>query len=225
MGVTLESCDRCGAILTPWERHGCGCEGPRGTGNAEILYTIGCLTSTPLHVRDFVRLAGHDYGRIFSEPTANTTLAQDFRFCWAGRGLYCLYRHGPLPGPRSLEDTARLALFSARRPLTIDALDFCLKRLNYRYNVASLKNAINRSFRIAWRWSDGRWEHPESDITERRLRTEIPLVPRGQRGAWDSIVERLNKDIHEALADRQSRLHSLEGSAQLRIKWDISKDT
>lgn len=45
-----------------------------------------------------------DYGYHFGQQQiANTTLATDRRFCWAGQGIYGLYRHGPLPGPRNLE--------------------------------------------------------------------------------------------------------------------------
>jgi len=175
-----------------------------------------------MHVRDYVRLVDRDYGRVLSEPTANATLAPDPRFCWAGKGLYCLYRHGPLPGPRNLEAAARLALFAAGQPLTIDALDFTLKRLGYRYNAASLGNAINRSRRITWRRSDGRWDHPRGDAAEHDLRADVPAVPPRHRAAWQAILDRLGEHIHTALIDRESRLRDLGDPTRFGIDWSAN---
>jgi hypothetical protein len=174
-------------------------------GNAEIIYAIACSVPAAVHVRDFVRLVDRDYGRHLSEPTANAVLSPDRRFCWAGKGMYALYRHGPLPGPRNLEEASRLILVAADVPLTIDALDYCLKRLGYRYNVASLKNAISRSARITWQ-RDGRWAHIRGVAAERELRREIPVVPERQQTTWIAMRDLLAHQVREALAQRAERL-------------------
>jgi len=54
------------------------------------------------------------------------------------------YRHGPLPGPRSLGAATRLTLLAIDSPLALDVVDFCLKRFGYRCNISSLRNAVNQ---------------------------------------------------------------------------------
>ena len=138
--------DQCFAILSPWEpADRCGCAGPRRPSHPEVLYAVAASVPGPLRVQDFVRLADSQHEHRITRASANFTLA-DPRFCWAGQGTYGLYRHGPLPGPRSLEPAARLVLTAAGRPMTMEAIDYCLKALGYRYNSGSLRNAVNRSF-------------------------------------------------------------------------------
>src|SRR5262245_59007788 len=117
MNEPHSSCGRCGARFAPWEKWRCSCDGPMRTSAAELLYATACVATAPMHVRDFVRIVERDYGCVLRESVANAILAPDLRFCWAGKGLYCLYRHGPLPGPRTLEAAARLVLYAAREPL------------------------------------------------------------------------------------------------------------
>ncbi len=221
MTAALLSCVRCGALLAPWEQRGCACGGPERTANAELLYAAACAADGPIHVRDFVRLVGRDYGRILTVPTANATLALDPRFCWAGKGLYCLYRHGPLPGPRNLESVARLGLFAAGQPLTIDALDFALKRLGYRYNVASLGNAVSRSRHITWRRADGRWEHARDTRARRALRADVPTAPAQHHAAWQAMLNRFGDHIQLTLTERQTRLYDMGDPFRFGIDWSV----
>lgn len=215
----ISSCGTCGAPLAAWEAEKCGCSGPVGMSNAGILYAIACSVTGSLHVRDFVRLADRDFDRRLDIPTANATLAPNRRFCWAGKGLYALYRHGPLPGPRSLEEAARLVLVAAGRPLTTAALDFCLKRLGYRYNVASLGNAIRRSSEI-YLQVDGQWDHARGESAEWVLRQQIPIVPPRQRAAWIITRDRLSQQIERALARRASLLQDVGNPSRFGLDWD-----
>ncbi|TCO65865.1 hypothetical protein EV192_1011657 [Actinocrispum wychmicini] len=219
MSGLTSRCSSCGHLLTPWEGERCSCLGPRRASNTEVLYAVACDVQTSLHVRDFVRLAERDYGQHLSTATATAVLAPNRRFCWAGKGLYALYRHGPLPGPRNLEEATRLLLVAAGVPLTIQAIDYCLKQLGYRYNVASLVNAIGRSVQIT-RQRDGLWDHPRGDAAELELRREIPVVPPRQRAAWIDIRDRLAHRTHEALLRRAKRLQDLGAPTRFGLIWD-----
>lgn len=214
-----DACPACGARLSPWEKKHCGCGGPRWASRPEILYAIACSVSSPLHVRDFVRLAQREYGCEMAVPSANAALSPDRRFCWAGQGTYSLYRHGPLPGPRHLEGAGRLVLLAAGEPITADALDYCLKQLGYRYNVSSLKNALRTS-----RWikcqPDGRWAHGRGDAAETELRREIHVVPAGQHQAWTVLRGALAADVRRFMTQREAKLFSLGAPHRFGLDWD-----
>lgn len=205
-------------MLSPWERPGrCGCTGPRGTSHAEVLYSVAATSPGPLRVRDFVRLADAQFDHRLSAATANVTL-MDFRFCWAGQGTYGLYRHGPLPGPRSLEPAARILLTAAAHPMTLQAMDYCLRQLSYRYNSASLRNAVNRSHFIRWRM-DGLYEHPHGEAAERRLRGEVRVVPQRERAAWIQLRDRIAVRVEEALARRVALLERSLDASRFGLDW------
>jgi hypothetical protein len=222
--VSETRCDRCSAILSPWEpADRCGCAGPLRPSHPEVLYAVAASVSGPLRVQDFVRLADSQYGHRIGQPSANVALG-DRRFCWAGQGTYGLYRHGPLPGPRSLEPAARLVLTAAGRPMTMAAIDYCLKALKYRYNSASLRNAVSRSYTINYRWSDGLYDLPRGEDAERRLRRDTGVVPPRHRAAWESLRERLAHDVQDALNTRADRLHNLENPNRFGLNWSQSVD-
>src|SRR4051794_35604326 len=100
MSLLLRCRGRCRSLLAPWEvfEGGCACEGPKSQINADTLYAVACTADTPLPVHDYLRLAERDFGVFMSKPTAEAAIAPDPRFCWAGPGVYGLYRHGVLPG-------------------------------------------------------------------------------------------------------------------------------
>jgi hypothetical protein len=216
--AAVDICQACGAVLAPWEKGRCACQGPRWRSIREILYCISCTAAEPLHAHDFVRNAERDYGLPLSQPTAIAALAPDPRFCWAGRGVYGLYRHGPLPGPRNLEEATRVVLVAAGRRLTHDTVDFCLKRFGYRYNLASLRNAMARSAHILW--LDGQWDHRRGEAAELELRDDIRIVPPRQRASWNGLRARIGAQIEAAIADRNARLQALTDPRRFGIDWD-----
>jgi hypothetical protein len=220
MTDALPSCPACNSILAPWEKGRCSCKDGRWNSSKEVLYAVACTTKQPLYTRDFVRLADAEHGQVIQQSTAAVSLSSDPRFCWAGQGLYGLYRHGPLPGARNLEQASRLVLVTAGIPLTVIALDFILKRIGYRFNPASLYNALNRSRRITWRREDGQWEHPKGEAAELALRKSIPVVPSRQREQWHFLRDRLQAQIASALADRQKLLQDLSDLTRYGIDWD-----
>ena len=215
----LTTCARCGAVLSAWESSGCSCNGPRFRTNREVLYAVACSVSEPLHARDFVRIAERDHRVHLGTATAVATLAPDPRFCWAGRGLYGLLRHGPLPGPRNLEQATRVLLVAAGHELSIDVVDFCLKRFGYRYNVASLRNAVAQSLNISWNWL-GQWDHARGEQAERELRGEVPIVPQRQLAAWIQLRDRTAVQVAAAIEDRATRLRALGDPARFGMNWE-----
>jgi len=217
--MTADACRVCGARLSPWEKQRCGCGGPRWASRPEILYAIACSVRSPLHVRDFVRLAQREHGCEITAPSANAVLSPDRRFCWAGQGTYSLYRHGPLPGPRNLEGVSRLVLLAAGGPMTANALDYCLKQLGYRYNVSSLKNALRGSRWIMWQ-PDGRWAHERGEADETELWREIHVVPASRRDAWTVLRSALAGDVGRFMTQRETKLHSLGAPDRFGLDWD-----
>ena len=79
-------------------------------------------------------------------------LSRDLRVCWAGKGMYGLYRHGLVPNVRGLGPAAEVHLLAAPRNLTQDELHFVLQRQGYRYQLPSLLPAVLRQVGYGWRW-------------------------------------------------------------------------
>ncbi|MFN2503677.1 MAG: hypothetical protein ABR540_05500 [Acidimicrobiales bacterium] len=185
-----------------------------------MLYAIACTATQPLHARDFVRNAERDYGSIFGLATALAMLA-DPRFCWAGKGLYGLYRHGPLPGPRNLEEATRLVLVAADAPLGQEAVDFCLKQLGYRYSVGSLRNAVSRSESVAWLTS-GFWDHNRGDDAEWELLHDMRVVPLGEWDAWALLRTDIGVKVARTREKLRTRLGAI-GDYRFGLDWDPTR--
>ncbi len=216
-GTSLENCGHCGAVLAPWETR-CACKGPRNLTIREILYSVACTAPQVLHARDFVRIAEHDYGFPFSMSTALVYLSGDYRFCWAGRGLYGLYRHGPLPGPRALEAATRLVLVAADRPLAQDVVDFCLKQFGYRYNVASLNNAVVNSDRV-FRYG-GFWDYRATDDAPLLGINDIPVVPANDIGSWTRLRTDIRINVARSSGQLKSRLEAVTQLNRFSLDWE-----
>lgn len=217
--MTSKSCSSCRAVLSAWEYPGCSCRGPRCRTNQEVLYAIACEADAPLRTADFVRIAARDHGVHMGTGTATAVLAPDPRFCWAGRGLYGLYRHGPLPGPRNLEHAARVVLVAAGRPLDAEVVDYCLKQLGYRFSSGSLRNAVGRSASISWSWM-GHWDHPRGDSAQLSLREDIPVVPPRRRAAWIELRDEVATQIKALIRQRDMRLRALADVSRFGIDWE-----
>lgn len=218
--MKLWGCQVCESPLSPWEPDPCGCLGDVPTNNAATMYAIACEITTPLHLRDFVRLASVDFARTLTQPTANAVIAPDFRFCWAGKGLYGLFRHGPLPGPRNLEEATRLILCGSDRPMTLEAIEYTLKSLRYRFSSASLYNAISRSAVIEWQWHDGHFRVRRTADSVDALLEDIAVLPSRRRGEWAAVRDHIELVVDQAIADRDRRLREAANSITVAYDWD-----
>jgi len=123
-----------------------------------------------------------------------------------------------------LGPAARIVVAAAGRPMTMAAIDYCLKALRYRYNTGSLRNAVSRSYTIRYRWTDGLYDLPRGEDAERRLRRETGVVPPRHRAAWESLRDRLAHDIQDALDTRAARLHNLQNPARFGLNWSQAGD-
>jgi hypothetical protein len=66
----------------------------------------------PLYRWDIRRDVRLQYGVLVRENSLGSTLASDWRACWAGAGLCGLYRHGLLPGVRDIGAAAAYSFTS-----------------------------------------------------------------------------------------------------------------
>jgi hypothetical protein len=140
------------------------------------------------------------------EPSLKTQLATDRRFCWAGRGIYGLFRHGFLPSVRDLARVGGTYLHAAGRPLTVTELDFILKFVGYRYQELSLRNALWRGAGLGIYRSESAesWSAARDSKSGQR---EVARAMGMRRGPiFREIVERTTAQVEEALCERERRL-------------------
>ena len=104
---------------------------------------------TPLAGHDIVRQIKVQIGRSVERPTLNVALSQDRRACWAGQGVYGLYRHGSI-GPRKLADVTEAVLLATDDAFHVDELTFVLDHMGYVFNRASLRQAMSRNPLLEW---------------------------------------------------------------------------
>ena len=102
--------------------------------------------------------------------------------------------------------------------MTISAIDYCLKAIGYRYNSASLRNAIRSSTTITIR-RDGLCHHPQGEAAELRLRGELAIVPPRHRAAWNTMRDHLKAHIGELMKERATRLRDLEDPTRFGLNW------
>ena len=214
------TCAACEAPLSEWEPNPCACLCLTPKNNADVMYAVACSVGAPVHVRDYVRLAYVDFTRRIDKATANAVIAPDPRFCWAGKGLYGLFRHGPLPGPRNLEEAARLLLCASDRPLTMGAIEYTLKSIGYRFTSASLSNAVNRSPMIERRWHDGHFQVQRTCASADALLSSIPVLPVRLDRSWREFHKYVENLVEHAVLDRAERLRIADNMTTARFDWE-----
>lgn len=203
----IPTCPICGAELGPWESE-LGCLTCRGVW----AYTVAdrCLklieeVDKPLPYWDFGRLLGAN-GRSVWEPTLKATLATDRRLCWAGRGVYGLYRHGLLPGVRDLARVGGIYLHASDRKLTLEQLEFVLKFVGYRFQQLSLRNALWRGLDLGIYANEGYYSWRGSRDSERRQREAARAMGMTRGPLFRAIIDRTSAQVETALSERERRL-------------------
>jgi hypothetical protein len=228
-------CPRCHAELSDWEVQEaawhnsppCWCSGvPLGVRPtlANVAYAKLCDQDLrqPVKTHDVARFVTPEYG---GDPrySISGALSQGMRFCWGGRALYGLARHGLVPGARSLPEAAYAILIAAPRELHVEEVDFVLEQLNYRFNSDSLlhhlrgytSNRWGLQFNIDYRnrvWVD-------SGRDSRQGYNRHTRVCPSETGFDDWIDNTLAPKVERTLADRAHRLASLSG-IQLALAGD-----
>jgi hypothetical protein len=200
-------CDQCSAQQGPWEDGACPIKRAKQgwfLDAADLAVRVLEESNCALTVYDIKRSIRRDFSIDVSQETLQVSISGDRRFCWAGRGLYGLYRHGLIPGPRSLAGIARVFLYS-HGPLRHALLEFAMKHVGYRFQSASLNNALNYDPDVFWINGDGGWCWD----TARTPETGQVLMALGvarDLPEFETVVSRCAETVSAALAERERRL-------------------
>jgi hypothetical protein len=152
-GVSFPTCPECGAELGPWEGIQCLSHEPsRARTIADQAVLVLEREAGPIYLHDIQRGIGREVGRRAYSQSVVALVGSDRRFCWSGKGLYALFRHGRIPGVRTLADVAAFILLAAGQPLATEELGFLMKWRGYRYQDTSLDGALSRERRFAFGW-------------------------------------------------------------------------
>jgi len=202
--MSVVECRTCGDELAPAEAPeclSCGSRLPTTIGHRALAALE--QAEGPLSYWDIQRLIERRDG---SAPPAGSLLvylSRDLRICWAGRGMYGLYRHGLIPNVRGLGPAAEAHLLAAPAALTAEELHFVLQHQGYRYQYASLVNALQRQLGQA-----GLPRAPARDAErvrrEQRLAGLLQISRRS--GHFGPYVEALTSRVEQALQERTRRL-------------------
>ena len=164
------------------------------------------MADGPISLYDIRRTFQREFGWAPGEISLNATVAQDQRCCWAGRGIYGLWRHGLIPGPRRLLDVARTVLYASGSPLSQDELTFTLRHLGYRFHPASLHQMLAREPAII----EPRWHCYEVDKGETPGRgLGLGLTS----AAFEAVTQCTLLRTRAALKERDRRLEADRGLA------------
>ena len=204
----IGNCDQCNAERGPWEDESCPVlRAKRGwwLDVPDLAVHVLEQSETPLTIYDITRSIRRDLGIDVNQGTLQGGVSVDRRFCWAGRGLYGLYRHGLIPGPRSLGGIARMFLYSHGGPLNHASLEFVMKYAGYRFQSASLNSALNYDAEVSWFNADGGWywDTPRTPEAAEALR-RLGVAPRSAE--FELVVARCAETAGAALAERKRRL-------------------
>lgn len=156
----------------------------------------------PISIYDIERFLVAEFGWAPARASLNATVAQDRRCCWAGRGIYGLWRHGVCPGPRRLLDVVSVVL-DARPSTSMLELPFVLRHIGYRFQPATLDNVIRQ-----WT-SDTQWPSGANGDPSQRLADRLKLPP----DAVEVITRRIRRQTRDAVRERRRRLSNDRGLA------------
>jgi hypothetical protein len=224
----MTKCRKCQAQLSAWEVRRamqlgaapCWCGGlpPRISRTlANLAYAELCNTALakPVMVHDVIRFVGDKYT---GDPrySISVALSKDKRFCWGGRSLYGLARHGLIPGARSLAEAAYAVLLAAPRKLYVEEVDFVLEQLNYRFNSDSLNHHLRSYTYNRWNFlfhMDG-WNRvfvSSGRDARHEYNSKVAVCP--THVAFDKwIADSLAPAVERALDERTRRLAEIKGS-------------
>lgn len=191
------SCPSCDAVLGPQEGPRCvSCRPLRPGTNFNIITAVLEQAEGPLHTWDIEREARSRYGC----GVWFSYLGYDYRVCWAGRSTWGLYRHGLVPGVRSLSRAAALFV-KAAGTIQTKPLYFVMRRAGYRFSPNSLSGALSYE---PWVRRAGWQNHPVSSRSVRQeMREELKL---GRRLTLTDVLQRLEEHVERELVVYSERL-------------------
>lgn len=201
--MSVQSCETCGAALGPAELATCFSCGPwQPTNIGERALVILERSPTPLTYWDLTRLMDRGSTRSTAGNSLLVYLSRDSRICWAGKGLYGMFRHGLAPNVRGLGPAAEAHLLAAPTAISQDELHFVLKYLGYRYQYPSLAPALGRQLGSAWRTAS----ESEANRLRRERRLALLLGFERRTPEFHKYYEELEDRVRDALTERSTRL-------------------
>jgi hypothetical protein len=206
----MNTCLGCQATIGPTEQRECPTYCRRRGGqltNSDMAVFVLEASDEPLSLYDIHRGIQREFGWAPKRNSLNATVALDRRSCWAGRGLYGLWRHGLVPGPRKLADVARLVLYCHDQPLSLDELAFTLRHLGYRFQQVTLYRVLTTAPSTRRQGFAG-YSVDRTPTDGTVLRVGFGLGP-----AFEEVAERTRDGTLAALRERRKRLVSEQGLA------------
>lgn len=204
--MSVVACTVCQAELAPAEASTChGCSERRSTTIGDRALAVLEESDGPLSYWDIQRLIDRRHGWTPAAGSLLVYLSRDLRICWAGRGMYGLYRHGLIPNVRGLGPTAEAHLLAAPGPLAPEELHFVLQHQGYRYQYASLTAALNRQLGHAMGMPPVR---SQAELVRRQQRlAELLQISRRSRH-FAPYATALRGRVEAAVQERTRRLIS-----------------
>lgn len=217
----IAPCPICGAMRGPGEvrfiRAGClTCTNRRARSLRDRALAILEDSPIPLPAHDVQRHLEVGTSRRINAASLKVQLAQDReRLCWAGPGSYGLYRHGLLPGVRTLAEVGGVYLLAHGAPLTVPELTFVLKQVGYRFREGSLRNAMLRGRGTALLQTDGwgSWTTGSSTPANREAARAMGLGS-GHGQDYLTVLARAGEQARDALQERAVRLQDVRSEAR-----------
>ena len=220
----MRCCPECAGELGPWEDDVCrNCLDVHDNSIGDRAIRILETADHPLAWWDVQRsLARRNRYPMHVTPTSQI-LADDLRACWAGKGIYGLYRHGLLPGVRDLGRAAAVFIHASDAALTIDEIRFVLRHAGYRFSANSLEPALWRVddlgiFKSGWATQPDDsgayiFEGNRESVGRQRAAARAMRFSRRDRSFHD-VIQRASRQVDEAIAERRHRLRGDRDTAR-----------
>lgn len=206
--MSVPTCTACGAQLAPEEFPACfTCSQWQPTTIGDRALQILEQASTALSYWDIQRLMDRQAPLPTRSNSLLVYLSRDPRICWAGKGIYGLFRHGLVPRVRGIGPVAEVHLLAASQCLDLDQLHFVLRHQGYRYQPASLAPALERHIGYGWALHVA-----PQNFEANRVRREQHLAQligfRRRTPTFQIYHQAITARVERALSERSRRLDS-----------------
>ena len=203
--MKMHRCRNCLASMSRWEADLClRCElgKPQWLSNADAAVYVLEKEQRPVTIYDVARGIKREFGWRIPKASLTAAVSADRRCCWAGRSMYGLYRHGVFPGPRNLLGVAKLFLYSYREPMPPELTAFAMHYAGYRFQHASLNNALRYGPNVIWDNGRGWIVKPRKEVRAQLRSLGVSPTFRGV----DAMAEKCVNVVAEAISEYRRRL-------------------
>jgi hypothetical protein len=204
----MPSCPRCRQPLSAWEAGAClTCfqRTPAGrVTTADAAVRVLEREERPIRIYDIARAMERDLDVSVALASVQVALSRDPRVCWGGKGIYGLFRHGLIPGPRNLAGVALFLLLASEASVPVERLAFVMKWRGYRFQDNSLQIALSYEDQVMWPGSyTAQLRDPEK--TQRRLMRQ-GFAP--SRRDFEQLLKHGQEIMNEGLAEYCRRIQA-----------------